>query len=128
MAFKWPGEGERLARIDHHRGPVASLAINHRQDVLVSASHDGSICVWSLDDWCLLNVIAVGQAVGHVALSSDDVFLLAVGLDDRLPRLFSLTTGSPLRTWTDLSIKVVRLRILVLYNRSLHVSFRWSER
>lgn len=106
MAFQWPGEGERLVRLDHHRGPVTSLVINNRQDVLVSASHDGSVCVWSLGDWSLLNAISVGQAVGHVTLSSDDVFLLAVGLDDGLPRLYSLTTGSPLRTWTDLPIKV----------------------
>lgn len=36
MVFQWPGHGERLARIDHHRGPVNALAINYRQDVLVS--------------------------------------------------------------------------------------------
>ena len=121
MAFKWPGEGERLARIDHHRGPVTSLAINNRQDVLVSGSQDGSICVWSLDDWSLLNVISVGQAVGHVTLSSDDVFLLAVGLDDRLPRLFSLTTGSPLRTWTDLSIKVASFSTFKPFIRNVFI-------
>jgi WD40 repeat protein len=119
MSFQWqPGKGQgqggpseskesRLARIDHHRGPITGLAINHREDVLVSASHDGSLCLWSLDNWTLLNLIEVGQPVGHVTLSRDDVFLLAVGLEDGLPRLFSLTTGSPLRTWTDLPIKVI---------------------
>jgi WD40 repeat protein len=117
MSFQWqPGKGQgscyeskesRLARIDHHRGPITGLAINHREDVLVSASHDGSLCLWSLDNWILLNLIEVGQPVGHVTLSRDDVFLLAVGLEDGLPRLFSLTTGSALRTWTDLPIKVM---------------------
>ncbi|KZS13781.1 putative WD repeat-containing protein 18 [Daphnia magna] len=112
MSFQWqPGKGQnsesRLARIDHHRGPITALAVNHRDDVLVSASQDGSICLWSLDDWTLLNLIEVGQPVGHVTLSRDDVFLLAVGLEDGFPRLFSLTTGSSLRTWTDLPIKVV---------------------
>ena len=111
MAFQWPGKGDRLARIDHHRGPVTALAINHRQDVLVSGSQDGSVCLWSLEDWTLLNLIDVGQPVGHVTLSSDDVFLLAVGLEDGLPRLFSLTTGSALRTWTDLPIKVRSLNL-----------------
>lgn len=111
MSFQWqPGKGQnsesRLARIDHHRGPITALAVNHRDDVLVSASQDGSICLWSLDDWTLLNLIEVGQPVGHVTLSRDDVFLLAVGLEDGFPRLFSLTTGSSLRTWTDLPIKV----------------------
>lgn len=106
MAFQWPGQGDRLVRIDHHRGPVTALVINHREDVLVSGSQDGSVCLWSLEDWTLLNSIDVGQSVGHVTLSSDDVFLLAVGLEDGLPRLYSLTTGSALRTWTDLPIKV----------------------
>lgn len=106
MAFQWPPKGDRLARIDHHRGPVTALAINHREDVLVSGSQDGSVCLWSLEDWTLLNLIDVGQPVGHVTLSSDDVFLLVVGLDDGLPRLYSLTTGSALRTWSDLPIKV----------------------
>lgn len=40
MAVQWPGQGERLARIDHHRGPVTALAINYRQDVLVSGLCD----------------------------------------------------------------------------------------
>lgn len=106
LAFQWPGKGDRLARIDHHRGPVTALVINHRKDVLVSGSQDGSVCLWSLEDWTLLNLIDVGQSVGHVTLSTDDIFLLAVGLEDGLPRLYSLTTGSPLRTWTDLPIKV----------------------
>jgi WD40 repeat protein len=117
MSFQWqPGKGSaeskesRLARIDHHRGPITGLAINHREDVLVSASHDGSLCLWSLDNWTLLNLIEVGQPVGHVTLSRDDVFLLAVGLEDGLPRLFSLTTGSALRTWTDLPIKVIHVK------------------
>lgn len=110
MAFQWADgqsrQGDRLTRIDHHRGPITALVINHRQDVLVSGSQDGSVCLWSMDDWTLLNLIDVGQSVGHVTLSSDDVFLLAVGLEDGLPRLYSLTTGSSLRTWTDLPIKV----------------------
>lgn len=116
MAFQWPAAGpqatttDRLTRIDHHRGPITALVVNHRKDVLVSGSHDGSVCLWSLDDWTLLNLIDVGQSVGHVTLSSDDVFLLAVGLEDGLPRLYSLTTGSSLRTWTDLPIKVGKSR------------------
>ena len=109
MAVQWPGKGDRLVRIDHHRGPVTSLVTNSRQDVLVSGSHDGSCCIWSLDDWSLLNVVAVGHPVGHVALSSDDTFLLTVGSEENggLPRLFSLTTGSALRAWNDLPGKVV---------------------
>lgn len=34
-AVQW-NDGERVARIDHHRGPVTCAVINHRQDVLVS--------------------------------------------------------------------------------------------
>ena len=108
MAVQWPGNGDRLVRIDHHRGPVTSLVTNSRQDVLVSGSHDGSCCIWSLDDWSLLNVVAVGHPVGHVTLSSDDTFLLTVGSEEcALPKLFSLTTGSALRAWTDLPGQVV---------------------
>ena len=82
----------------------------------LAGSQDGSICLWSLEDWSLLNVIAVGQPVGHITLSTDDVFLMAVGLDDSLPRLYSLTTGSPLRTWTDLPIKVKNVFPLLFFS------------
>lgn len=34
-AVQW-NDGERIARIDHHRGPVTCAVINYRQDVLVS--------------------------------------------------------------------------------------------
>lgn len=73
---------------------------------LRAGSQDGCVCLWSVDDWSLLNEIRVGNPVADVALSVDDVFLLTIGADDGLARLHSLTTGSPLRTWTDVSTKV----------------------
>lgn len=38
-------DGERMARIDHHRGPVTCLAINNRQDVLVSGMSSSTLYV-----------------------------------------------------------------------------------
>ena len=60
-------------------------------------------------------MIHVGNPVGHVSLSSDDVFLLIVGDEDGLPRLHSLTTGSLLRTWVDLPCKVKLNTLLLTY-------------
>lgn len=71
----------------------------------MTGSLDGFVCLWSLDDWSLLNQIDNSDGVMHVTLSRDDVFLLTL-TENGIPRLHSLTTGSLLRIWTGLSSKV----------------------
>lgn len=60
-------------KIDHHRGPVAYLAISSTSDVLVSGSHDATVCLWSLVTYELLNQMQFNSPVLNFRLSPDSV-------------------------------------------------------
>lgn len=81
--------------------PLAAFS-NVMQILKCLGSHDGCVCLWSLEDWSLLNTICISNPISWVTLSADDIFLLIVA-EDAYPRLHSLTTGSPLHAWTDLT-------------------------
>lgn len=63
----------QITKIDHHRGPVTGLQVSHISDVLVSASHDAAVCLWSLDDFTLLNTIQLNSPILSIQISSDSV-------------------------------------------------------
>lgn len=63
----------QVMKIDHHRGPVSGLKVS--QDVLISASHDATICLWSLDDYTLLNQLQMAGPVIDFRISVDSVSL-----------------------------------------------------
>lgn len=60
-------------KIDHHRGPVTAVHVSQSSDVLVSASHDASICLWSLENFTLLNTIQLHSPIINFEISSDSV-------------------------------------------------------
>lgn len=60
-------------KIDHHRGPVSGVKVSQASDVLISASHDATICMWSLDDYTLLNSIQMAAPVIDFRISVDSV-------------------------------------------------------
>ena len=60
-------------KIDHHRGPVVYVAISSTSEVLVSASHDATICLWSLETYELLNLMQFNSPVLNFRLSPDSV-------------------------------------------------------
>lgn len=60
-------------KLDHHRGPVTAVRVCPASDVLVSGSHDTTICLWSLDTFSLLNLIQMHKAVLNIQLSCDSV-------------------------------------------------------
>lgn len=60
-------------KIDHHRGPVTAVEICPASNVLVSASHDTTICLWSLDDFTLLNTMQMNSPIINMKISSDSV-------------------------------------------------------
>lgn len=62
-------------KIAHHRGPVSGIKVS--QDVLISASHDTTICLWSLDDYTLLNQLEMAGPVIDFRISVDSVSSLA---------------------------------------------------
>lgn len=71
------------------------MKVTSAGDVLVSGSHDRTICLWSLDDYSLLNTISLVAAVCMVDVSADSVFLLAACSDNQL-YLRTLATGTEL--------------------------------
>lgn len=61
--------------------------------LLLSGSSDSTICLWSLENFNLLNTISLPFPVTMLDVSSDSVFLLATCEDNQL-YLRSLATGT----------------------------------
>lgn len=60
-------------KLDHHRGPVTAVKISTVSDVLVSGSHDATVCLWSLETYELLNLIQLNSPVNNLNISADSV-------------------------------------------------------
>ncbi|XP_057334739.1 protein qui-1 [Microplitis mediator] len=89
--------GEVLMKVDHHRGPVTTVKIDTAGDVLISGSADATVCLWSLENFQLLNSITLPSPVAMLDVSIDSVFLLAVCEDNKL-YLRSLATGTEIHS------------------------------
>lgn len=89
--------GEVLVKIDHHRGPVTAIRVDSAGEVLVSGSTDGTVCLWSLETFTLLNSITLPSPVANLDVSADSVFLLTACEDQKL-YLRSLATGTEIHT------------------------------
>jgi len=89
--------GEVLMKVDHHRGPVTSIRVDSAGEVLVSGSADGTVCLWSLESFSLLNSIILPSPVVMLDVSADSVFLLSACEDQKL-YLRSLATGTEIHT------------------------------
>lgn len=63
----------QIQKIDHHRGPVTSVQVSNASDVLVSSSHDATVCLWSLENFSLLNAIQLAHPILGIQISSDSV-------------------------------------------------------
>lgn len=63
----------QVTKIEHHRSPVTAVRVCNASDVLVSGSRDATICLWSLDNFELLNLIQLKQPVLNLQISSDSV-------------------------------------------------------
>lgn len=63
----------QIHKIDHHRGPVVQVKVSQPSDVLVSASHDATVCLWSLENFTLLNLIQLVSPVIDIQISIDSV-------------------------------------------------------
>lgn len=89
--------GQVLMKVDHHRGPITALRVDAAGEVLVSGSADGNVCLWSLENFKLLNIITLPSPVNTLDISGDSVFLLAACEDEKL-YLRSLATGTDIHT------------------------------
>lgn len=63
----------QIHKFDHHRGPVVQVKVSQPSDVLVSASHDATVCLWSLENFTLLNLIQLVSPVIDIQISIDSV-------------------------------------------------------
>lgn len=99
-------------KIDHHRGPVTSVKVTSAGDVLVSGSHDRTVCLWSLETFTLLNTISLVAAISMIDVSADSVFLLAACSDNNL-YLRTLATGTELHSLVGHKSKVFQYLVLL---------------
>lgn len=99
-------------KIDHHRGPVTSVKVTSAGDVLVSGSQDGTVCLWSLESFVLLNTILIQSPVQFFDVSADSVFLLTLCSDNNL-YLRTLATGTELHSLSEHKFKVTTLNIVL---------------
>lgn len=58
-----------------------------------AGSNDKTVCIWSLEDFALLNTINVSSAIYRMDISKDSTFLV-LACDDQSLHVRSLTTGS----------------------------------
>ncbi|KAL9915704.1 protein qui-1 isoform 2-T16 [Glossina fuscipes fuscipes] len=102
--------GQMLHKITHHRAAVTGVKVVTTCDVFISSSHDKSICLWSLDDYTLLNSMQMNSPVLRIDVSWDSVFLLA-HCDDNGLYVRTLATGKELHTLKGHKSKVRTLHI-----------------
>ncbi|XP_075232823.1 NACHT domain- and WD repeat-containing protein 1 isoform X2 [Lycorma delicatula] len=100
--------GDVIIKIDHHRGPVTDVLVTDSSDILISGSADCSVCLWSLDNFTLLNTIPLPSPVCNLAISTDSVFLLAACEDNQL-YLHTLATGTQIHCLRGHKAKVVSI-------------------
>jgi WD40 repeat protein len=82
-----------------HRGRVNGVAISADGKHAISASWDGSLRYWDLDDHRLLLNLKLGESPAmSVALSPGGTQVLSGG-GDRIMRLLNLETGEEIRTY-----------------------------
>ncbi|XP_067120731.1 protein qui-1-like [Centruroides vittatus] len=100
--------GEVIRRMECHKGAVTCISFNSEDDIFATGSYDRTICVWSLDDFLLLNTINISSSVSKMNISSDSTFLL-VACTDNTVHVKSLTTGSDIHCLVGYSDSVTSL-------------------
>ncbi|RWS20723.1 NACHT domain- and WD repeat-containing protein 1-like protein, partial [Leptotrombidium deliense] len=72
---------------------VTCLSVNSGDDIFASGSTDGSVIVWSLEDFMVLNQMFLTKPVIHMDISMDSTFIM-LSCDDNTVNIRALTTGS----------------------------------
>ncbi|XP_022645261.1 NACHT domain- and WD repeat-containing protein 1-like isoform X3 [Varroa destructor] len=85
--------GQMVQRLENHRGMISAVAVNRGDDVFATASYDRTVCIWSIEDFTLLNTFTLSAAITLMRISFDSTFLLMMCEDNSI-HVRSLTTGS----------------------------------
>ncbi len=84
---------KELGVLQRHTGAITALAFYKTRNLL-SASADGTVCVWRVKDWeCLLQIKAHKKGVRHLAMHPSGRMALTLGEGSRKAKLWNLLTG-----------------------------------
>ncbi|MEC8196212.1 MAG: c-type cytochrome [Pseudomonadota bacterium] len=87
----WDLSSGRSSELGRHKGKVMSVRVSGEQNMVASASWDGSVGLWSLSG-AVPRFIDVGANVNDVAFSSDGS-LLYTGASDGKIRIYDVASG-----------------------------------
>ena len=85
--------GAAIADLTGHQGKILSLSASPDGRYLASASWDGNIGLWSLDDLSLSRMIHVGSNVNDVVFNGDSDALYSASFDGTI-RKWDVATGA----------------------------------
>lgn len=88
--------GASLTQFSGHQGKIISLNVSPDGKWLASASWDGSIGLWSLDDLTLHKLIPTGSNVNDVVFDPDSSTLYSAGFDGTI-RKWDVASGTEQR-------------------------------
>lgn len=75
----------------------------------LTGSSDKTVCIWSLEDFALLNTITVSSAIYRMDISKDSTFIV-LACDGQSLHVHSLTTGSEVHCLQGMSSNLTAVR------------------
>jgi WD40 repeat protein len=98
-ALTWKAEdGNRLAAMYDHAGPIVTARFSPDGDSLVTASRDDTARVWRTDQNSLMPHLRHADEVGSVRLAPGNSRIVTLVGPDRIPHLWSLPEGRIIAT------------------------------
>lgn len=75
----------------------------------ITGSNDKTVCIWSLEDFALLNTITVSSAIYRMDISKDSTFIV-LACEGQCLYVHSLTTGSEVHRLQGMSSNLTAVR------------------
>lgn len=75
-------------------------------EILVTGSHDGTVCTWNVDNFTILSTITAGMPIHITDVTDDNVFLITLQGDNEL-HLRTFITGTYLHALKRHKAKVI---------------------
>lgn len=90
---------QQVASLESHVSVVRALSFSSGQDLLMSASRDRTIVLWSVKSWTIQRVIPASEELEAAGFISGGRYLYAGGENGQV-RIWSVQTGQELQTPT----------------------------